>query len=87
MIIYHIKRNKKNQDNNALYFTKSMTLIPRNCKLDYSKLNIAQNKSKRCFIVTDWETSQIGDQLINISKKALYKIECKELYGAIFTKK
>ena len=80
------KKKQKNQDNNALYFTKSMTLIPRNFKLDYSKLNIAQNKSKRCFIVTDWETSQIGDQLINISKKALYKIECKELYGAIFTK-
>ena len=84
------KKKEKNKDNNnkknALFLNKSMTLIPRHLKFDYSKLNIAQKKPKRCFTVTDWETSQIGDQLINISKKALNKIECKELYGAIFTK-
>jgi hypothetical protein len=62
-------------------FSKSMTLNVSDLKLNISKL-----KPKKYFCVLDWETSQIGDKLINISIKLLNKIEYKELYGALFTK-
>ena len=41
---------------------------------------------KKFFSVLDWETYQIGEQLINITINLLNKIEYRELYGAVFTK-
>ena len=41
---------------------------------------------KKYFSVLDWETFQIGEQLINITINLLNKIEYRELYGAVFTK-
>ena len=65
----------------AIFF-KSMTLDVRDLKI-----NIVQSMPKKCFCVLDWEPSQIGEKLIKLSYNLLNKIEYKELYEAIFTKK
>ena len=50
------------------------------------KISIPLDK-KNYFCVLDYKIEQIGEKLISITKNSLNKIELKELYNAIFTKK
>ena len=50
------------------------------------KMNISQNSLKKYFCVDDWDTAQIAETLIHITRNMLNKIEYRELYGALFTK-
>ena len=52
-----------------------------------TKKKILQEFPKKYFCVLDWEPAQIGEKLISISINLLNKIEYKELYGAMFSKK
>lgn len=83
---YKEKKKNNNQKNNIIKNlnqgqSKALTLNAKELKI-----NISQNSPKKFFCVTDWETSQIAEQLINITRNLLNKIEYKELYGALFTK-
>lgn len=83
---YKEKKKNNNQKNNIIKnlnqgLSKALTLNAKELKI-----NISQNSPKKFFCVTDWETSQIAEQLINITRNLLNKIEYKELYGALFTK-
>ena len=78
-----IKNNtppKKNTGKNK-NLNKNLTLNPKELKK-----NISQNSLKKYFCVDDWDTAQIAETLIHITRNMLNKIEYKELYGALFTK-
>ena len=78
-----IKNNtppKKNTGKNK-NLNKNLTLNPKELKK-----NISQNSLKKYFCVDDWDTVQIAETLIHITRNMLNKIEYKELYGALFTK-
>ena len=51
-----------------------------------NKISFLSDKKNYYFCTTNYGIEQIGEKLISISKNLLYKIEYKELYGAIFTK-
>ena len=73
----HLKKNAGKNKN----LNKTLTLNPKELKM-----NISQNSPKKYFCVEDWDTAQIAETLIHITRKMLNKIEYKELYGALFTK-
>jgi hypothetical protein len=49
--------------------------------------NTLPKKKKNYFMVTEWDTKEIAEALINMSLKYLNKIEYKEFYGGIWLKK
>ena len=98
--IINIKRNEifyknfsfdlEENEDKAIYTKNKISKIQLiNCQtlnnIDI-KLNSSNIDTKKYFSVLDWETKQIGEQLINRTKNLLNKIEYKELYGALFTK-
>ena len=62
-------------------FLKSVTVTNLNKK---HKLKLHNNDG--FFNVLDWDTNEIGDKLISISKNLLNKVQRKEIYKAIFLK-
>ena len=66
--------------------TKSISLSSKDFIIN-TKKKILQEFPKKYFCVLDWEPAQIGEKLISISINLLNKIEYKELYGAMFSKK
>jgi len=66
--------------------TKSISLSSKDFIIN-TKKKIMKEFPKKYFCVLDWEPSQIGEKLISISINLLNKIEYKELYGALFSKK
>ena len=76
----YLKRKSKDKNNKNKFI----------CKKDTSKIQEIKLKSRaNCdyFSVLNYDPSEIGEALINISKEILYKIEKRELYCAIFLKK
>ena len=66
--------------------TKSISLSSKDFIIN-TKKKIMQEFPKKYFCILDWEPAQIGEKLISISINLLNKIEYKELYGALFSKK
>ena len=66
--------------------TKSASLSSQDFIIN-TKKKIMQEFPKKYFCVLDWEPAQIGEKLISISINLLNKIEFKELYCALFSKK
>lgn len=66
--------------------TKSVSLSSKDFIIN-TKKKIMQEFPKKYFCVLDWDPDQIGEKLISISINLLNKIEYKELYGALFSKK
>ena len=65
---------------------KNINLSPKNQFIKDDKL-IKKYRSKYYFSILGWDTKDIGEALISISKKDLIKIQRRELYNAIFLKK
>ena len=76
--------NNENENNNTIKrcLTKNWTArkLGKGAKIE-------KNMQKGYFCITDWETEDIANSLINNSKKLIYKIQYRELYGAIYLKK
>ena len=76
-----VNKSKKENKNVKIQSTKKLHLV----KLEEKITRKIGNDNYFC--VLDWEPKDIGEALINISKKDLNKIERKELLKAIFLKK
>ena len=79
--IFSTKKVEKKKSNKS-YSEKSLPLyyfIEKKVK--------NQNEKKNYFYILDWDTRDIGEELIYVSQSALNKIKRKELYNGAFTKK
>ena len=77
-----IKKNALSNSTNP-FLNKSNSL---NMNINKS-INHRKYMLKGFFSILDWKIEEIGDVLINVTKKLLQKIEKKELYKAIYLKK
>ena len=76
--------NNKKEGNDTLKYSFTKTGSIRNLGKS-AKIN--KNMQKGYFCIIDWETEDIGNSLIEVSKKMINKIQYKELYCAIYLKK
>ena len=82
---FKIKMNRKRNEENALTKSNSQSVFSI-FTLESKKIKNKIEK-KNYFDCRDWDTRDIGEELIYITQTALNKINRKELYNGVFTKK
>ena len=84
-VIYKINLYKnKNNENLKLSKCQSQKFLTT---YSFTEKNIKKSKKKNYFYCLDWDTREIGEELIYVTQTALSKIKRKELYNGAFTKK
>ena len=76
--------NSKKPEKNKLTKSQSQRFLSI---FNFDEKQVKKNKRKNYFYCLEWDTRDIGEELIYVTQTALNKIKRKELYNGVFTKK